>query len=258
MNGSAVYDGALWEGARPASELASLLTRRDLLLELGAARTHARCVFGVPHHAGPGVDRIAERREEGGRVADENAVLYALAAHAALEARGVASRVVVAVHATDHDPNKDPRSPYCRSLLDGDPELVVECHGSGWATPHPIEVSAGTNEATRVLAFGRRLASALGEEAWVAAQARPGERDGLLLDADGSTLRPSALKFPALRTSSLHGAAARGIPALHVEAMPRFRTFGVHGLTLTQDGRALGHALAHAVEVTLARAATAG
>ncbi len=247
------YRGALFEGPRPAPALSDLLRGRDLILEIGAERCEAACVLGVPHHAGPGVDKIAERHEDGGRVADENAVLYALAAHAALARRGVASRVVVAVHATDHDPNKDAESPYCRALLDGAPELLVECHGSGWSTPHPVEVSAGVNHATEPLPFGRRLAAGLPESGWVAAQREPGAREAHLLGADGGLVRESALKFPALRTTSLQCAAELGIPSLHVEAMPRFRTFGVSGLSLPDDGAALGLALASAMAETLAR-----
>lgn len=258
MSQPVLYQGALFEGARPAHALSELLHGRDLILELGDARHTASCVLGVPHHAGPGVDKIAEQHEDGGRVADENAVLYALAAHEALRRRGVSSCVVVAVHATDHDPNKHAESPYCRALLEGAPRLLIECHGSGWATPHPVEISAGVNHASEPLAFGRRVAAELGESGWVAAQCRPGEREGHVLAADGGLVRESALKFPALRTTSLQCAAERGIPSIHVEAMPRFRTFGVTGLSLPDDGAALGLALAGAVVETLSQKTTRG
>ena len=235
---------------RASAPLEAKLRERDCVVAFGPM--DARVAFGVPHHAGPGIDRIADERPGGGRVADENAVLYALVAHATLAARGIASRVVVAAHPRDHDPNKDPQSPYCRALFEGRaPALLVECHGASWLTPHPLELSAGRNELADPLAFGARLARALGRREWLAAQEAPGDAAAFVLDADGAPLKPSRLKFPALQTASLQHAQRFGSAALHLEATPRFRTHRVEGLALTEDGAALGRALADAVAETL-------
>lgn len=200
-------------------------------------------LLGVPHHAPVGVERIATERAQGGRVADENAVLYALVCHDALCRRGVASRVLVACRARDHDPNKDEGSPYCRAVLGTAPRLLLECHGAGPRAPHDLELSAGRNARGRPLAFGRRLAATLGAGFAVAAQARPGTRSALLVDAGGRET-PVALRFPALRTHSLTLAARHGIAALHLEAKPRFRSAGPRRDAPTPSGERLGRALA--------------
>lgn len=246
------YEGPIWEGPRPVSQLARELCRRDRLVELRSSPGEPDCLLAVPHHAGPGIDQIAERRPEGGRVADENAVLYALAAYSSLAGTGLRVRLVVAVCATDHDPNKDIDSPYCQALFgDERPRLLVECHGAGWGAPHELEVSAGGNTRTDPLGFGRRLARALGRADYVAAQVAPGSAAGRLLDGRGRDVRASRLKFPALRTTSLREAGRRGMAAIHLEARPRFRTFGVRGLELPRPGAELGTALAGAIRTTL-------
>ncbi len=246
------YDGPLWREREPAPELAALLRERDALIELSAAGGGPGVVLGVPHHAGPGVDEIAERRPEGGRVADENAVMYALAGFAALRERGAACRLVVAAHASDHDPNKHPERPYCQRALSSGAELLLECHGAGFPAPHPLEVSAGRNARAEPLRFGRLLSGALGAGLALAAQARPGERAARRFEGGAPLDGEVELKFPALKTRSLAEADARGLAALHLEATPRFRTFGVQGMRLTDDGARLGRALAEAVVAYLA------
>jgi hypothetical protein len=240
------YTGPLLSGDRPHARLAALLDQRDLLIELGPRSSRA-VLLGVPHHAAVGVDRIAERSPSGSRVADENAVLYALACLTRLRALGIASALVVAAHASDHDPNKRRETPYCRSVLgDPKPRLLVECHGAGPRAPHDLEVSAGRNARARPLEFGGLLARALGPGFHVAAQTQPGGRAALIVDAQPRST-PSVLRFPALRTTSLHAAAERGIAALHVEAKPRFRSRGDGSARLTRAGRTLGESLAAAI-----------
>jgi hypothetical protein len=242
----ALYSGPLLDGDRPHGRLAPLLARRDVLIELGPRAPEA-IVLGVPHHAAAGVDRIAERSPSGGRVADENAVLYALACLARLRELGVASAAVVAAHASDHDPNKRRETPYCRRVL-GAPRarLLVECHAAGARAPHDLEVSAGRNRRARPLEFGGLLARSLGPGFHVAAQTTPGARAALIVDARPYST-PSVLRFPALRTTSLHAAGEQGIAALHVEAKPRFRSRGDGGPGLTRAGRRLGESLADAI-----------
>lgn len=243
------YIGPLWSDRRPTPDLALHLDARDRLVEIACGTAPARVVLGVPHHAAMGVDRIAERHPTGGRVADENAVLYALAALEALHALGIPCRVVVAAHATDHDPNKDAASPYCRRVLAGEAtELLVECHGAGHRAPHDLELSAGRNAHARPLPFGRLLARALGGSTPLATQRAPGDRGGVLLDAAGDDGAACELRFPALRTRSLRAASERGLAALHLEAKPRYRSLGDGSGRLTADGARLGRSLAEAVE----------
>lgn len=239
------YDGPLLDGDRPPADLLALLAARDILIEVRTADP-PRVVLGVPHHAALGVDRIAERRPEGGRVADENAVLYALVALQHLAALGVVGQLVVAAHATDHDPNKLPTSPYCRRILASGADLLIECHGAGRRAPHDLELSAGRNHVADPLRFGGALARALGPGFHLAAQRVPGASGAVLMDARGAGTGGSVLRFPALRTRSLSSAGERGMAALHLEAKPRFRTRGDGSPSVTASGHRLGRALATA------------
>ena len=239
------YSGPLLDGDRPHAALGALLDQRDTLIEIRTGGP-ARVVLGVPHHAALGVDRIAERRPEGGRVADENAALYALVTLARLTERGIGARLIVAAHATDHDPNKREERPYCRRVLESGAELLIECHGAGRRAPHDLELSAGRNVVAEPLRFARSLAAALGPGFHLAVQSVPGTRAALLMDARGAESGASVLRFPALRTTSLRAAGDRGMAALHLEAKPRFRSRGDGTGALTASGRRLGHALADA------------
>ena len=247
---------ALWEEGSLAPDLIALLDCRDTLVEI--AHGEPGVVLGVPHHAARGVDRIAERRPEGGRVADENAVVYALICFDALRVRGVGCRLMVAAHATDHDPNKHPESPYCRAALDSPAtRLLVECHGAGARAPNELELSAGRNRLADPLAFGRRLVRSLGAGFRLAAQSEPAGDRALVLDADGNET-PGVLRFPALLTRSLELAGSRNVAALHLEAKPRFRltSAGAGFHAPTPSGDRLGIALADAIEDQLEAAAT--
>jgi hypothetical protein len=237
------YEGEVWNEERPAAGLARLLARRDALVELRSGTEAADIVIGVPHHAAIGVSRIAERRPRGGRVADENAVLYALAAFDTLRGLGVSCRLLVAAHATDHDPNKRADSPYCRrALAEPAPRLLIECHGAGRRAPHDLEISAGRNGRAEPLRFGRLLARELGPGYALAVQVEPGTRTAMILGTSGAGA-PGTLRFPALRTRSLSEAAARGVAALHLEAKPRFRSRGDGSDALTPPGARLGRSL---------------
>jgi hypothetical protein len=236
------YSGPIWGTAGIARELEEALARPDhlTLLERGE---QPDVVLGVPHHAPVGVERIALERSQGSRIADENAVLYALVCFSALEQHDVACRLVVASQARDHDPNKDGASPYCRAALPDRAQILVECHGAGARAPHDLELSAGRNRRADPLAVGRGLATALGAGFHVAAQTRPGTAQALLLDAGGRE-SPTVLRFPALRTHSLLEADSRGIAALHLEAKLRFRSAGPRNGAPTPSGERLGRALA--------------
>ena len=219
------------------------------MLERGA---QADVVLGVPHHAPVGVERIALERPHGSRIADENAVLYALVCFSALAQHGVGCRLVVASQARDHDPNKDGASPYCRAALHDGARVLVECHGAGARAPHDLELSAGRNRLAEPLAVGRGLAAALGAGFHVAAQTRAGSSQALLLDANGGE-SPTVLRFPALHTRSLQAAHERGIAALHLEAKLRFRSAGPRNGAPTHSGERLGRALAHVLAAAAPR-----
>jgi hypothetical protein len=236
------YAGPIWCESRIAPELEEALAHPDRLVVLEHG-PRPDVVLGVPHHAPVGVDRIALERPQGSRIADENAVLYALVCYSALQRRGIGCRIVVASQARDHDPNKDSASPYCRAALAERARVLVECHGAGARAPHDLELSAGHNRCADPLAAGRCLARALGAGFHVAAQTHPGATQALLVDARGSE-SPTVLRFPALRTRSLLEAGERGIPALHLEAKLRFRSAGPRNGTPTKSGERLGFALA--------------
>lgn len=245
------YRGALWRDAVPAPGLARLLERRDALVELRHGAAPAAVVLGVPHHAAKGVDWIAEARPEGRRVADENAALLALACFAALRERDVSCRLVVAAHATDHDPNKIAESPYCaRALCEPETRLLFECHSATVEAPHELELSAGRNPLARPLLFAQLLMRALGAGHQLAVQLEPGSRAGRLLESNGGE-REGALRYPALRTRSLIEAGERGVAALHLETVPRFRSRPDGGAALPNDGFHLGRALATAIAAYL-------
>lgn len=246
------YTGPIWSGGGIARALERAFAQRDqlIVLERGA---RAEVVLGVPHHAPIGVERIALERPQGSRIADENAVLYALVCFSALEERGVGCRLVVASQARDHDPNKDRASPYCRAALADGARWLVECHGAGARAPHDLELSAGGNRLAEPLAVGRGLAAALGTGFPVAAQTHPGSAHALLVDAHGRE-SPTMLRFPALRTGSLLEADARGIAALHLEAKLRFRSAGPRNGAPTPSGARLGHALAQVLAGSAKRA----
>jgi hypothetical protein len=245
------YTGAPLRDTHPTPGLARLLEQRDSLIEIAHGAPPAEVVIGVPHHAGPGVEWIAERSPEGRRVVDENAVLYALVCQSALREREVSSRLVVAAHATDHDPNKIAGSPYCERLFaERGARLVLECHGAGPDAPHELELTAGRNRRARPLQFAQLLIRALGAGHQLAVQARHGSGAAVVLEPDGRA-SDGRLRYPALRTRSLVEAESRGLPALHLEADARFRIRADAVATLPDAGVHLGRSLAHCIAAYL-------
>jgi hypothetical protein len=57
------------------------------------------------------------------------------------------------------------------------------------------------------------------------------------------------LQLPAVKTASLIEAGNRGIPALHLEAKPRFRVPGSSTNTVSSSGRILGRAIAATISL---------
>jgi hypothetical protein len=229
-----------------------LLAAVDRLIVLEQGAPPFLVTLGVPHQAPPGVERICDTRlgpdgRPNPREADENAALYALAAFSALARRGLPARLVIMAHPTTHDPNKVLDSPYCREIFSTATRLLFECHGARRERLLDLELSAGRNPLSDPMIFGRALGEALGWRYALGLQAAPGQRQAQVF-VPGGRSREGALELPALCTASLVAAGERGIPALHLEARPRFRRLAPGGAGLSADGLALGEAIAAVVE----------
>jgi hypothetical protein len=238
------YTGELWNLPRTHPDLEKLLSRIDLLIEITHGALPYEVVIGVPHHAAVGVAKIAEKTEKS-RVSDEGAAMFALAAFTSLRERGVSCKLLIAAHATDHDPNKNRDSPYFQNVIAHPARLLFECHGAKNGRSNDLELTAGKNGLTRPDQFARYLAKALRWRFEVVAQKHPGAKGAtVILGHDRE--EESSLELPGLKTNSLEDAAANGMQALHLEAKPTFRTFGGKYHVLTKDGNLLGRAVATA------------
>src|SRR5512142_1824367 len=161
------YTGEIWDGPAVHAELWDLLQQKDRLILLTNGQAPYRVMLGVPHHAGPGIDRIAEdwinsKTGQPGRPADETTGLAGLAVFSALREKGIPCLLAIAAHPTDHDPNKTPGCPYWQSIFDrsagGPPGLLLELHGAGRHRRHALELSAGRNQVAEPLLYGKVLA----------------------------------------------------------------------------------------------------
>jgi hypothetical protein len=244
------YEDELWTLHDPHPALADFLTARDCLIVLRQGEPPFQVVLGVPHQAAVGEEHIWDRRfDQDGkppRDSDENAASYALVAFSTLRDRGVPCKLVIMAHATTHDPNKKPDSPYCEEVLRDETALLFECHGASDRRPHSLELSAGCNHLSHTLRFGRALARALGHQYSLGIQKEPGGKDALILQQNGSE-EDGQLKLAARGTRSLMEATVHGIPALHLEAVPAFRKPPNGSNTVTPDGLVLGRAIAQAI-----------
>jgi hypothetical protein len=226
------YRGELWQGKAVAPELWERLLKKDLLIEIAAGDSPYQVILGAPHHAAPGVDRIAENwsapgKIRRGRAADETTGLTGLAVLQALSDAGIAARLVIAAHATDHDPNKSPESAYWESIFAKDTlaqitsgssaPLLFELHGAGKKRMYDLELSAGRNQESEALSFGMELAKAIPDSWQMAVQTRAGSKEGQLFHVDHKEPLAINLENPALETGSLTHAGKLGIPALHLE-----------------------------------------
>ena len=226
------YTGSIWQDGVVHPELWRLLLGKDLLIELAASRPPFRVVLGIPHHAAPGVDRIAEawqnpRTGQHGRPADETTGLMGLALFSTLREKNIPCKLVIAAHASDHDPNKTPGSPYWQSIFEADhtaaplPGMLFELHGAASHRRHALELSAGRNERARPDLFGRALAYYFDSAHILAVQRQAGSSDARLFTHRQSS--GGRLQNPALETLSLSEAGRLGIPALHLEMKSIFR-----------------------------------
>jgi len=247
-----VLDQKFWKSGSYQSyshNLALLLKMKDTLLIFKNGHGPYSLVLGVPHQAAFGESKIAEDwvqpNGKRGRDSDENAASYALVAYSLLCDHGIPCKLVIACHFTDHDPNKNRKSPYCQEILSETTKLLIECHGAGDKRRRDIEISAGMNKLARPLEFGRRLAEKMDYRFKIAAQINPGTNkakeitQGVEID--------TKLSLPALKTTSLIVAEKYGIPAVHIEAKPNFRYESDEEYSIPVDGQNLGQSIAKVI-----------
>lgn len=223
-----LYTGEVWRGQAVDPQLWALLNQKDLLVELTNGTAPFCVVLGIPHHASPGDDRIADdwlnpKTGKLGRTADESTGLNGLAVFSALRARGIACKLVIACHPTDHDPNKTPGSPYWEHVFSTPyPHLLLELHGAAHHRRHALELSAGQNSITYPDRFGAVLAYFYAGPETLAVQQRAGTKEARVY-VQGKKAADNRLQNPALETTSLAYAGEIRIPALHLEMKGIFR-----------------------------------
>jgi len=248
---SVSYDGDLPKQGEIPPELLDLILKKNVLVELVYRNEPYHVVIGVPHQAANGISLIAEnwkntKLNKMGRDSDEGVATFALATFSNLRDLEISCKLVIAAHSTDHDPNKDTRSPYCQSILADQSELLFECHGAASSRKHDLELSAGSNLLSNPLRFGRILAQELDYKDSLACQIKPG-KDQAVLIKQRDTETDTNLKLPGLKTNSLIEAQKLSIPALHLEAKPDFRKPADKRNIITPDGLRLGRAIAHTI-----------
>lgn len=243
-----IFNEALWLDhtfLRYSPRLSSLLNSRDTLIVIKSGEPPYEIVIGVPHHAEIGESLIAENwtnlRGGKGRDSDENAASIALKTFSMLCDRKISCKLVIAAHATDHDPNKDENSSYCKEVLSEKTLLLFEYHGAGNKRKQDIEISAGANSLGKALDFGRQLALKLNYQFSLSAQSEVNSNNAKSISRGNEV--DTVLVLPALETTSLSLAENMKIAALHLEAKPRFR-IPENNNSISADGLILGNAIA--------------
>lgn len=246
-----VFDDQIWEQNSSlifSPELLDLLESKDTLLILKNGEPTFRVVIGVPHQAAIGEPKIAENwvnpREGKGRDSDENAASFALVVFSELCNQKIPCKLVIAAHSTDHDPNKDANSPYCKEVFSEKTHFLLECHGAGEQRKQDIEISVGTNSLGNSLDFGRQLATKLNYQYSLSAQTEAGSNKAKSISKDNEI--DTTLALPALETTSLIQVEKREIAGLHLEAKPRFR-ISENDDSISADGLILGKAIAEVI-----------
>jgi len=247
-------DDRLWQTweHRTNPILEDLLTSRDHLIVINHGRPPYKVVIGVPHQAALGVSRICERRLDSqgnvkARKADHNVASFALVAFSRLRDHAIPCKLVIMAHATTHDPNKQIDSPYCREIFGDEMQLLFECHGSSPERRLDLELSAGSNQLGQPIHFGRALAAGMNYVYSLGMQLVATSNSALIFRS-GGILSSGRLQLPAVKTASLIEAGRRGIPALHLEAKPRFRVPADVTGTVSEGGQVLGHAVANTIK----------
>lgn len=110
-----------------------------------------------------------------------------------------------------------------------------------------MELSAGKNNITDTLKYGRRLALSLSNVSDVGVQKKAGSPDALIIRKDGTENQKGVLERPGTGTESLVQAGKRNILSLHLEAKPRFRIPENQKDEVSVDGCLLGEAIAQVI-----------
>ena len=246
-----IFSGKIWRDSDRyvfSRQLDRLLKSKDTLIQLKFGTPPYEALLGVPHQAAIGEPRIAEHwvnpRGGTGRSSDENAASIALITFISLCNQNISCKVIIVAHATDHDPNKDPDSPYCKQVFSENTNMLVEFHGSSKKRKRDIEISSGTNDLISALKFGRCLATKLDYRYSIIAQSLGGSKFGRTITKTNE--ENDKLTLPALKTTSLAAAQKKGIPALHIEAKPRYR-IPDNNRSVSADGYVLGNAIANCI-----------
>jgi hypothetical protein len=242
------FEGNSWVEGEIDEELAGWISARDHMIVLRYGNPPYKVTLGVPHQASAGAEQICDLRvdDEGNpwpRDADENTAPIGLVAFETLKSLGIPCKLIIMAHATTHDPNKLPGSPYCQEVFAEPTEMLFECHGSSARRRLALELSAGKNHLIDPVSVGRMLASELGYRYTLGVQRENGKSHALILGANGKEIE-GLLELPASKTISLIEAGKKNIPALHLEAKPVFRKAPGRRNGLSQEGAFLGRAVA--------------
>lgn len=238
------------------------LCDKDKLIVITHGDAPPDVVLGVPHQAANGVEQICEEVEA--RDSAESAAFYALPTFRFLQRKeDISCKLVIAAHATDHDPNKKKDSPYFCEVFREDckrPKLLVEFHGAACHRKHDVEVSGGRNRLSDRQQFTHALLEALRQKRetldrklevellWLAVQERPDCSESTVYGiAEAGMQRSGWLQNPANDTESLMEAHRKGLQAIHIEAKPRFRKADKGEERTTPLGRWLGEAIGEAI-----------
>jgi hypothetical protein len=240
------YRGKLWTSRFKEYDpsLLGLLKSKDCLIVLSHGKPPYRVILGVPHQAAVGEAYICEKGKR--RDSDENAAGYALVVYSLLKEHDIPCKLVIMAHSTVDDPNKNLSTPYCQEVFGEPAELFFECHGAGGGRDYDLELSAGRNPISHPTEFARSLAGSLQHGYDLAAQEKHGETFATVFLKGGGE-KKGVLQNPGTGTISLVEAGKRNIPALHLEAKPKFRKSDGKKDGITDDSFVLGRGIAQTI-----------
>ena len=227
-----------------AKKLADAIDRQDELIVLKNGEAPYKVVIGIPHQAKSGVRKICSIPKS--RASDENAASYPIVAFNSLKEKAVSCKLVIMAHATGKDPNKYDDTPYFQEIFSEKSELLFECHGASKERQNDIELSAGSNKLSNTVEFGEYFVNRLRDKYKIGIQIKTATKEAFIFEKNG-TKKKEELERAGNNTKSLIVAEKEnGIPALHLEAKPKFRK-PVEGKTISDDGSVLGEAIAQSL-----------
>jgi len=224
----------------PSDEFGRLLNEKNHLIEI--RRGTNPIVIGCPHHTKNGVSYMFP-----GRPGDECVGL--VTANIAINLKCEAQ---IYSHATDHDPNKDARSPYFTKIFDDNPQVLVEIHGCGNKGINDIEISCGQDIYGDPQLFKEKFQAALKKLTARLSKSQDNFDRSISNEFKnlniGAQLKPGSsqgVRFPATHTQSLITSMEKKIPAYHIELKPEFRKMrDTSRMELTGRGKYISEAIA--------------